>query len=335
MGAPFYSKFVPFLAQCPNSSSSLQRVDDTLPKESIILCKTFTMACISAQTRKKCALYYCLKHLALQFEVDLHFRKNRPASCGNSCFPLPNESLSSLNFPRRAPGSWLVACPSPACTDFGPPPLATMTCNSFFSFCAMPSVVVALSMVLIVQRCLFLKCRYLVRNSKFRLQRLLGAGFSPGEPIVDWRLSFFLLARNCCLRLHLLQRLVLLAEFLRLCPCPCLPMGLLHSPSPRATRSNSSGDEKICCACFASCGLSLSVVGPSRSARCKQGKRREGTLPLVVAIFQTRILQHPTCGTQKHPTNHVFQVMCPWAIFNKARVYSSTLFQNFQFWSKS
>ena len=56
------------------------------------------------------------------------------------------------------------------------------------------------------------------------------------------------------------------------------------------------------------CGFSVPLR--PHSARSKQGQHREGSLPLMVAIFLARILRSPASDTNKHPLILLPQVMC-------------------------
>ena len=56
------------------------------------------------------------------------------------------------------------------------------------------------------------------------------------------------------------------------------------------------------------CGFSVPLR--PHSARSKQGQHREGSLPLMVAIFLARILPSPASDTNKHPLIVLPQVMC-------------------------
>ena len=161
--AALWSGFVVFSTRCPKFSSSLQGAaspacSGMLPAGRVRSLRSFHLSGKSAQARKKCAFHGCLRDVALEFEIYLHFpetaqRVPRVPGCDNSRFPLAKDMFRVKRLPKYltvvfdppARSPWLIACPSAVCTDFDPPLLATMTFPSFFKFCAMPMAATALS----------------------------------------------------------------------------------------------------------------------------------------------------------------------------------------------
>ena len=194
------------------------------------------------------------------------------------------------------------------CTDSDPPPGVTTMFSSFLKFSTMPIATIALSI------CVRLDSP--PGEVGARCGRV-------GAPI------FFLSHAPRASLLQVVNSGAALQSGAHHCPCPCLPRGQLRLPNPPAARSTPSPGELL---------LPLALApGSPHSRVClteflRHRWHREGNSLLVFAIFPP----HSSAQQMTREVVHVSRCSlscagsCDWARFNRERMWSSFLLQDFQ-----